>query len=119
MISEKWRILLCICMIAVGAPTLIACDSGDGSSDSDDDDDDNDDGSGDTDADTDADGDSDSDADGDGDLCENYPPSDDGFSVGDVIRNYTMFDKDGNAHQMCEFGGGANKLLFLSVSATW
>ncbi|MBN2565138.1 MAG: hypothetical protein JXB46_05460, partial [Candidatus Eisenbacteria bacterium] len=72
----------------------------------------------DADSDSDADADSDADTDADGDLCENYPAANNNFAVGSVVRNYQLWDKADAAHQMCEYGGGQEQLLFLALTAT-
>ena len=64
------------------------------------------------------DADSDGDSDSDGDMCADYPTADNNFAVGSVVRNYTLFDKTDTEHQLCEFGGGSNTLLFLAITAT-
>jgi hypothetical protein len=91
---------------------------GDSDSDSDGDSDTDSDGDSDTDSDTDADTDTDTDTDADGDLCDDYPAADNSFAVGDVIRNYTLWDRDDMEHQMCEYGGGDHTLLFLAITST-
>ncbi|HUT76048.1 MAG TPA: hypothetical protein VM285_00065 [Polyangia bacterium] len=120
---QPWMVLLCLCSLAVW-PGLTACDEGGGGGDddNDNDNDDNDDGASDADSDadsdSDADADADSDSDADGDLCENYPTANNNFAVNSVIRNYGLWDKTDAAHQLCEYGGGQEQLLFLAITAT-
>ena len=57
---------------------------------------------------------------GSGNLCDNYPTPTNGFGVGEIIRNYKMYDKNGTQIDMCELGGGSHyELMFLAVTASW
>ena len=52
------------------------------------------------------------------DMCADYPEPDNGFGLGDVVRNYTLWDADDQELQLCALAGGDHTLLFLSISKT-
>ena len=51
-------------------------------------------------------------------LCTQYPEPDNGFGVGQVVRNYTFWDREDEEHQLCEYGGGGRTLMLLVISSS-
>jgi hypothetical protein len=103
MFSRKMFVLL----VAAGLIALFAaaaCDKGDGGGGSG-----LDDGlpPGDTDSDT-----------GPADLCAQYPEADNAFGVGQVVRNYTFWDRADEEHQLCQYAGGDKTLMLLVLSSS-
>jgi hypothetical protein len=92
-------------MLAAGLLALLAaaaCDEGGGGSPLDD-------GLPDTETDT---------SDAPANLCASYPEADNAFGVGEVVRNYTFFDRQDEEHQLCEIAGGTKTLLLLVISSS-
>ena len=55
---------------------------------------------------------------GTADLCAQYPEADNAFGVGQVVRNYTFWDRQDEEHQLCEYAGGDKTLLLLVLSSS-
>jgi hypothetical protein len=60
----------------------------------------------------------DDDDDGPSDLCAAYPEADNTFAVGEVVRNYTFWDRADEEHQLCEYAGGDKSYLLLVISSS-
>lgn len=50
------------------------------------------------------------------DLCENYPPSDNNFSMESTVRNYLFEDSQGEFHYLCEYVTASTKFVLMVIS---
>ena len=101
-----WRRLLGMGACVVVGIAFAACidDSSSNTSDS----------GGDADTDSDAGGNTDTGVDP-ATMCDNYPASDDNFSTGSVVTNYTFLDKNDEEIRICYFAEQGYTSLLLKI----